>query len=61
MALDEPKTNDMVIEKAGIKFVVDKNLENFLPFVNIGFRRSWLGTGFYVEPGKDGPHADGCC
>lgn len=52
MALDEPKETDMVVEQDGISFVVDQQLANYIPFITIGYRKSWLGTGLFVESGR---------
>lgn len=49
MALDEPREDDIRLEQEGVSFVVDKQLVNYLPDLTIGFRKSWLGTGLYVE------------
>jgi len=54
MALDEPKENDIVVEQDGISFVVDQQFAKYLPSVTIGYRKSWLGAGLFVEAGSFG-------
>jgi Fe-S cluster assembly iron-binding protein IscA len=54
MALDEPKESDIKFEQEGLTFVVDKQLANYLPYVTVGYRNSWLGKGLFVESGRFG-------
>lgn len=57
MALDEPKDNDMQVNLENVNFLVDGSMARNFPQVNIGYRRSWLGDGFYVEAA----HSYGAC
>ncbi|MEL7565055.1 MAG: hypothetical protein AAGU27_09255 [Dehalobacterium sp.] len=54
MALDEPKENDIVVEQEGISFVVDQQFAKYLTDVIIGYRKSWFGSGLFVEAGNFG-------
>lgn len=61
MALDEPQSNDIVVESDGVKFVIDKGLAASVPSINIGFRSGWFGNGFMVAPGSSRGCSEGCC
>ena len=49
MALDEPKESDLQMNVENVNFLVEGSMARYFPQINVGFRRSWLGDGFYVE------------
>ncbi len=53
MALDEPKEDDILVEKDGVSFAVDNFLARYLLSVTIGYRSGWLGSGFFYQRGKN--------
>ncbi|MDD3249392.1 MAG: hypothetical protein GX874_04965 [Smithella sp.] len=46
MALDEPKSDDEVIDEKGTKFVIEKDLFSQAKPINIDFITTPQGTGF---------------
>jgi Fe-S cluster assembly iron-binding protein IscA len=49
MTLYEPKDSDVVYEVEGIKFVIDKLIEEFADGVKIEYGSSYFGNGFSVK------------
>lgn len=52
MVLDEPKETDMSMDVEGVTFLVDSGLTRNFNQINVGYRKNWLGEGFYVEAGS---------
>jgi Fe-S cluster assembly iron-binding protein IscA len=51
MALDEPKENDEVFDKNGLKFLINKELLDSAKPINVEFVETPRGSGFSVTSG----------
>ena len=49
MALDEPKTDDEVLENNGVTFLMEKELFEKAKPVNVDFVESAMGSGFSIS------------
>jgi len=58
MALDEPKSEDEVIDEKGTKFIIEKDLFNQVKPINIDFITSPQGAGFKLTANL--AEGDGC-
>ena len=48
MSLDEKKSNDAVLERDGVEFLVDAESAQFLEGATLDFREGLTGTGFHI-------------
>ena len=49
MALDEPKTDDEVVENNGVTFLMEKDLFEKAKPVNVDFVEGAMGSGFSIS------------
>jgi len=49
LALDEPKANDTVVEKDGIKFLLDKELGKNCGVIKVDFIEAGYRSGFAIS------------
>ena len=48
---DEPKTGDNLYEVEGLRFVINKNEEKEVSFVEIDYENDWSGESFIITAG----------
>jgi iron-sulfur cluster assembly accessory protein len=48
MALDEPHTGDAVVERDGVRFLIDAESAGYLSGATLDFRDGLTGTGFHI-------------
>ena len=51
IALDEPNENDNIYEIENIKFLVDKEIEKEVSYIEIDYVSEWWGSDFIITAG----------